>query len=219
MGSILVIAPHADDEVIGCGGMIAKRSGEHEIDIVIMAMGNNGIQYDVGNRIKEMEDAHKELGVWAHKILFWGKSGYLDQVPMYDIVGALDRILDDGEYDEVYYPMPCHMHDHTIVYQACRAALRPGAHKMPRLVAEYEHNWPGWSSVEGGTMYVDISHGDCLVRKMAAMSQFQSQLNRHRVPHHPLSLDAIQRIASMRGLECGVEYAERYRVTFLRYED
>ena len=192
--------------------MIAKRSGEHKVDIVIVAMGNDGIQYDVANRIKEMEDAHKEIGVWAHRVLFWGKSGYLDQVPMYDIVGRLDKVLEDMEYDEVYYPAPCHMHDHTITYQACRTALRPGAHKMPRLVAEYEHNWPGWSSVEGGTMYVDI--GNTLVHKMAAMSQFQSQLSRHPNPHHPLSLDAIARIASMRGLECGVEYAERYKVAF-----
>lgn len=217
MGSILVIAPHADDEVIGCGGMIAKRSKTNKIDVVIMAMGNDIIQRDTTTRVKEMEDAHKELGVARYAILFWGKSGYLDRVPMYGIVGTLDKILEDKEYDEVYYPMPCHMHDHTIVYQACRAALRPGAHKMPRLVAEYEHNWPGWSSVEGGTMYVDI--GDTLLHKMAAMSQFQSQLNRHREPHHPLSLDAIRRIASMRGLECGVDYAERYRVTFLRHED
>ena len=214
MGRILVIAPHADDEVIGCGGMIAKRSGEHEIDVVIAAMGSGGIQHDMATLLKEATDAHKELGIQRHEVLFWGMSGHLDQVPMYDFVGILDDVLRIGGYDEVYYPMPCHMHDHTITYQACRAALRPGAHKMPRLVAEYEHNWPGWSSVEGGTMYVDISHGDCLVRKLAAMSQFQSQLNRHREPHHPLSLDAIRRIASMRGLECGVEYAERYRVAF-----
>lgn len=218
MERILVIAPHADDEVIGCGGMIAKRSSEHKVDIVIMAMGNDDLQRDTTTRVKEMEVAHKELGVSRYAVLYWGKSGYMDRVPMMGIVATLDKILEDGQYDEVYYPMPCHMHDHTITYQACRAALRPGAHKMPRLVAEYEHNWPGWSSVEGGTMYVDISHGACLVRKLAAMSQFQSQLNRHREPHHPLSLDAIQRIASMRGLECGVEYAERYRVAFLRHD-
>lgn len=217
MGRILVIAPHADDEVIGCGGMIAKRSGEHKVDIVIVAMGNDDLQRDTTTRVKEMEVAHKELGVSRYAVLYWGKSGYLDQVPMMGIVATLDKILEDKEYDEVYYPMPCHMHDHTIVYQACRAALRPGAHKMPRLVAEYEHNWPGWSSVEGGTMYVDI--GDTLLHKMAAMNQFQSQLSRHPNRHHPLSIDAIVRIASMRGLECGVKYAERYKVAFLRHED
>lgn len=206
MARILIIAPHADDEVIGCGGMIAKRS--EDFTVVIAALGNPvpGAQVDERLRTEEMRRAHDLLGVRWTTVLYPGKSGYLDSVSMFEFVGKLDRVLEDG-YDEVYYPAACHMHDHQITHDACRAALRPGTRRPP-FIAEYEHNWPGWNGLTGNC-YVDITA--TLQRKLDAMRCYSSQLARHG-PDHPLSVDAIERVARMRGLECGVSYAERYKI-------
>lgn len=215
MAKILIVSPHADDEIIGCGGMMARHGDDNEIDVVIMALGcpRANAQVPASLRIKEMNAAHKLLSINSTAIVYRNQSGFLDEIPMFDIVGELDKILDRG-YDEVYYPAICHMHDHAIVNKACHAALRPGAHwPMPRLVAEYEHNWPGWSSVEGN-LYLKLQEKDVL-KKMAAMKCYQSQLSRHSdIKQHPISLVAIMQMLEMRGYECGCNYAERYNMVY-----
>lgn len=210
MGRILIVAPHADDEIIGCGGMMAKR--DDEIHVVIATVGNPipGAQVHTALREEEMYRAHALLHVKRTTVLYPDRSGFLDEVPMFDYVGGLDEILREG-YDEVYYPADCHMHDHHITYKACRAALRPGTKRAP-FVAEYEHNWPGWNHLEGN-YYVNITGH--LQMKLNAMRCYDSQLYRHSLSrHHPLSIDAIERVAAMRGLECGVRFAERYRIVY-----
>ena len=217
MGRILILAPHADDEVIGCGGLMAvsQNTGVVGVDVAVVCIGNpvSGAQVDESTRMSEMYAAHKLLGVRNTYILYPGKSGFLDTVSMFDIVGKIDSLCKWG-YDEIYYPATCHMHDHRVVNEACRAAFRPGT-KRAKLIAEYEHNWPGWSMLTGNG-YLDITY--VIDRKLEAMQLYGSQLARHaNVHNHPLSLEAIRRVAAMRGLECGVEYAERFNVVYAKW--
>jgi LmbE family N-acetylglucosaminyl deacetylase len=215
MASILIVSPHADDEIIGCGGMIAK--SEADIDLVVVTIGNprDGVQAPIGARKAELEASCRALGVRDWQVLYYGLSGFLDTLEMFDLVGRLESIISAGRYDEVYYPLPCHMHDHEIVNRACWAALRPGAHEYPpRLVAMYEHTWPGWSrGYSMGKMYVDIS--ETIERKLAALECYQSQLQRHR-PGHPISGEAVGVLATARGMEVGLAHAELYYIVQMR---
>lgn len=211
MGRILVVAPHADDEVAGCGGMIAKT--DDEVHLVVFAVGNS-IQAPIVTRMAEMERSCNVLGISESTMLYPRKSGYLDTIPMFEMVGRMDAVLETAQYDEVYIPSPCHMHDHTIVHDVMLAALRPGVHHPPRLVAIYDHIWPGWVAVPHyGKMYTDIT--ETLEAKVAAMRCYESQLARHG-PGHPISIETIEAIAAMRGLECGYRYAERYTIILER---
>lgn len=213
MARVLIIAPHADDEVIGCGGMMAKRFDEDSISVVVVSLGSTRLDdpTPVKTRRDEMYKAHDLLGVKTTYVLGYN-SGFLDQVPMYDLVQRLEEKMVGR--DEVYIPVACHMHDHTVVNQACLAALRPGG-VTPRVpfVAEYEHNWPGWSPTVGNA-YCKLSDVEAEA-KLSAMECYESQWRRHKdSPSHPVSLDAIMKMMATRGYECGCDYAERYKILF-----
>jgi LmbE family N-acetylglucosaminyl deacetylase len=208
---VLVIAPHADDEVIGCGGTMLKYVSEgHEVDLAVAALGTvnrrpSEVKSTAQIRRHELETASQLLGVRSHQVLFEGFENKLDTLPMLDIISRLDSILDEG-YDHVFFPCPSHHQDHRVVYDACFAALREGARpNPPSLIAMYEYSYNGWypGQMPGGHLYVDIT--EQMEQKQTALSLYRSQL--YPAPH-PVSVEAIATLAQMRGVECGRPFAE-----------
>jgi len=205
-----VIAPHADDEVIGCGGTIAKAvAGGARIDLVVMAVG--GVRHrhlneavSTEQREAELAASSKVLGITQAKVLYSGHEMRLERVPMYDLVSALDAILDEG-YDEVYLPPLDHNADHRRTHDAAVAALRPGARPTPAMIAIYETVGTGPPSPAAGWVYVDIA--DPIESKLAALRCYASQIQEYP---HPRSVDAIRRMAESRGAEIGREACERF---------
>ncbi|WP_404873266.1 PIG-L deacetylase family protein, partial [Klebsiella pneumoniae] len=62
-----------------------------------------------------------------------------------------------------------------------------------------------WSQ-SSGSIYVDISKH--LERKISILGKHESQMS--NVENSLISLDAVRRLASFRGLESGVNYAELF---------
>lgn len=211
---ILVIAPHGDDEVLGCGGTLAAEAAAGaEITLVVMAMG--GIKHchladeaAAADRLAELEAAAELLGIARTRVLFPGRDMRLESVPMLEMVTALDAALAEG-CDECYFPEPSHNLDHRRTHEATLAALRPAGHPCPGLVATYEGTVAGWDSPAGvgGKLYVDVAA--TLETKVAALHAYRSQV---RAYPHPTSEEAVRRLAAMRGLECGLACAERFQV-------
>ena len=83
---VLVLAPHADDEVYGCGGMIHRYVAEgHEVDIVIMTMGTvsvpgHGTKCTEEERLSELKLACSSMGVAEVDVIFSGFENCLGQV-------------------------------------------------------------------------------------------------------------------------------------------
>ena len=216
MCRILVLAPHADDEVVGCGGMIARRAreGDH-VHVVVAAIG--GLKHrhlrkaaTVLARRAELARAAEVLGVAETTVLYEGLDMRLDTIPQVELVTTLDRILDAARYDEVYFPYASHNHDHQRLFSAGYAALRTVTGRCsPRLVALYEYAYVGWNpeEIRGGKLYVDIS--DTLEVKLRAFEAYASQI---KPPPHPCSLHGIRTLAHMRGLEAAVSAAELFYV-------
>lgn len=212
---ILVIAPHADDEVIGCGGTIARaaRRGA-EVSLIVMATG--GIKHrhlleavTTDERLIEIETACRTLGIAQSKVLFPGHDMRLEDVPMLELVTALDATIFSADYDECYIPEPNHNLDHRRTHEAAVTALRPCGRRLPRLIALYEGTVLGWQSSAGigGKLYVDVAA--TLDTKIAALRAYRSQIRSYP---HPVSEDAVRRLAAMRGLECGMDCAERFQL-------
>jgi LmbE family N-acetylglucosaminyl deacetylase len=89
------------------------------------------------------------------------------------------------------------------------AAMRPGARKHPLMVATYESTNSGWwdKSTNGGKLYINIS--SVIDNKLNALEVYQSQI--HPFPH-PISIESVKKLAAFRGMECGVEYAELFKI-------
>jgi LmbE family N-acetylglucosaminyl deacetylase len=80
-GSVIVFAPHPDDETLGCGGTIAKRISEgYEVSVVVMtdgrfALKSQGVLFDPSPeemksiRKSEVRNASKTLGVKEQNLL------------------------------------------------------------------------------------------------------------------------------------------------------
>lgn len=210
---ILIVAPHADDEVLGCGGLIARRSREgHEVDIAVATLGGlaDGRRHDETDvRRGELFRAAEILGAHEPTVLLPGRDGRLDAFPSYDLVSRLDALLEERRYDEVYFCYPSHHQDHRAVHAACLSALRPKGGHEPRRVALYEYPCVGWSPVgaNAGRWYVDISQ--VLPEKEAALRAYETQL---REPPHPMSWESAEALARMRGVECGRRHAELFYV-------
>lgn len=212
---ILVIAPHADDEVIGCGGMVAGLAASGAaVDIVVMSAGgvlhrHRANAISIEERNKELAASATVLGVRQVSILFPGKEMRMDTLAQLEIVTALDALLDAVAYDEVFVPPSDQNADHRACHAAALSALRLGARPAPSLIAIYEtapeSSWgaPALSP----TMFVDISaHWET---KLQALACYASQA---RLAPHPRSPETLTKMAAFRGAQCGARFAEAFHV-------
>ena len=217
---ILIVSPHADDETLGCGGMIARRADEgHEVHVVVAAISavarlDGVLKNSAEQRRAEFEQAVRRLGVKQHVVLYEEHENRLDTLPQIELISRLEALLDENAYDQVFLPLASHHQDHRAVFGAATAALRErGRTHRESLVAAYEYAYAGWSPdpLPGGRLYVDVT--GFLERKLDALRAYESQL---REPPHPVSLEAVTRLAALRGVEGGMEHAELFRVLRMR---
>ncbi|GAB7190522.1 PIG-L family deacetylase [Kineococcus sp. NUM-3379] len=109
----LVVAPHCDDEVLGCGGLLAKYP--QDCGVVVLAQPDT-------LRLKEFEQAREALGYSATWLLDLpdGSVG----ADMRKLVGMLDHVVDVYRPEEIYLPFPSMHQDHVAAYEAGLRASR-----------------------------------------------------------------------------------------------
>ena len=213
---ILIIAPHADDEILGCGGLIERACRKNiELKVIIAAVGNMKhphndaiITRDV--RKKEVQEALNYLGCSQFEVMFDDKDSELDTIPKKELVGKLDQILTDFSPTMVFIPLPSYHQDHQVLFDVCISALRPNPSKQYKLIAMYEYPlivWQHRSFWNIGEAFLDIS--DTIDKKIAAFEKHKSQL---RSASHLISPQTVKKWAEMRGLEVGYKYAEKYYI-------
>jgi N-acetylglucosamine malate deacetylase 1 len=216
--SALVVSPHADDEALGAGGLIARltRAGSavHVIFGAVDGFHHYGTAHtNLEQRLEEIEAAVKVLG-FTYSILYRGLGliEKLDTVPQRDLVDAYEAAL--NERRPALYVLPHGVdfdQDHVACFRAAFAAARPiptaaGKH-LPLRVLTYESPKLVWSEhAFQPNFYVDISEE--IDAKLAAIQAYESQL---RAPPHIRSLANMEALARMRGAEAGMQWAEAFR--------
>lgn len=164
---ILIIAPHADDEVLGCGGLIEKACRyENEVKVVVMAVGevthpHSQQTVTADMRTKELKDALEVLGCYDFEVVYDDKDSLLDTVPKSEMISKLDCILNTFQPTMVFIPLPSYHQDHIVVFEACFAALRPRPSQLIKLIAMYEYPLISWQFQKfwnTGELYLDLSN-------------------------------------------------------------
>jgi len=209
----LVIAPHSDDMELGCGGFVARMCAEGvAVTELIMATGDLIQSHrpevtPISIRREEAQRAAEFLGVKAVEFAFTEESR-LDTVPMARGTAAIQTMIDDLRPDAVLLPLPSAHQDHRWVHDCAVSALRPWrVGHSPTAILGYEYPllfWGGYDLTEQ-TLYVDISQH--MLTKITAVNVYQSQLR-----PGPLSASAVEVYCRQRGVECGAEFAERFKV-------
>jgi LmbE family N-acetylglucosaminyl deacetylase len=197
MKKILVVSPHIDDEVLGVGGYMAKDNIEADVLLVNFTL----------ERLYEHNKMKKIVGVNNTFTLYDDKDGKNDLMPSADLIAYIDNLLEVNHYDELFIPYRSHHQDHQKIHDCCMAAIRLRQDVVPvPMVAMYEYPFVN-SGIEGGAWYVDIT--DTIVQKMEGFLTNTSQIKRSPAP---LNKKSIVTLARMRGMECGVEYAEKFYI-------
>lgn len=126
----VIVAPHADDEVLGCGGLLARFP--HDTAVIVLV-------YPDDVRYKEFEEARRILGYQTYFLLDH-QDGSVHH-DMRKVTGQLDNLLLAMKPDELYLPYPSSHQDHIAAYEAgIRAArLSMGSkHWYPPTVKVYD---------------------------------------------------------------------------------
>jgi len=208
----LIIAPHPDDEVLGCGGVIRKLTNKGMTVIVLIMTRGKKEKYSDEKILtvrNEALKAHKILGVTETRFLDF-PAPELDMVPLAEISDAIYRIIKDYEVDTVFIPHRGDIHhDHKVVFNAAMVASRPVGRSNIRRIYSYETlSETEWSIPSGDeyfipNTFVDIT--EVMPFKLEAMKCYKSQL---REFPNPRSLEAIKALSRYRGSTVGFKHAE-----------
>lgn len=171
-GRLLVVAPHPDDEMVGCGGLlIAHRQAGQPVDVVVMTDGNLGNPDGGGGpdytrlRREETKRAIELAGGASHHFLDYPDGGLSRTLqPAEDLRALLSRT----NPATVVFPSPYEVHpDHRATFLHVIRALR-SLSSLPTLLC-YE---------VGGFMtpnvLIDITH--LMIQKEKALLAYPSQL-------------------------------------------
>lgn len=209
---ILVIAPHPDDEVLGCGGTIKKHSNKGDevfLCIATKAYVPDWTQEFISNREKEIVSAGEVLGVKETFFLDL-PTVKLDTVPQKKINDLIAECIDKTKPEVIYLPFDGDINrDHKIIFNASMLALRSRFGSLVKKILCYEV----LSETEWGdapfapNLYVDIS--DVLENKLKAMACYKSEAKDYP---HPRSLESIKILAQKRGVEAHLKMAESFVV-------
>ena len=216
---ILVIAAHPDDEVLGCGGTIAKyvKSGS-KVFCLLLGKGKSSrrksnLEKEQALLRKEAQRSVKILGI--SKIFFENfPDQRYDKVPLLKIIKAIEKIKEEIKPDIVFTHHFGDLNkDHRITYEAVMTAFRP----LPGETAREIYSFEIPSSTEWGfpkrktyfvpNVFVDISN--TFYRKINALKSYKIEIRKFP---HPRSSEGVKILAQKRGMEVGLNYAEAFEL-------
>jgi LmbE family N-acetylglucosaminyl deacetylase len=223
--SILVIAPHADDETLGMGGTIARLAAEGR-DVVVGVMTGPGEEPHPIWPASEWDGIHAEAreaaGLLGVRELVFGNlpAVCVPDRPVHEVNDAVAKLIARVDPEELYLPFYHDLHqDHSVIAYAALVHARAyrDAGRRIRLVAMYEtptetHLFPPQLKPPfAPSMWVDVS--ETLETKLAAWNCYKSQ---HHEGATPRSAEAVRALAVSRGAEIGVAAAEAFVLLRLR---
>lgn len=217
--SILIVASHPDDEVLGCGGTIAKHCAEGDsVAVLFMADGVASRSPEVLDqatlgRRRAAETACGLLGATDITFLPY-PDNQLDQVPLLVLAQEIEKAVDRLRPEIVYTHHSGdvnidHRRTHDTVITACRP--QPGFPVRRLLFFEIASSteWRPPNSLQpfSPQWFNDIS--GFLALKLQALEAYTEEM---RAYPHPRSVKAVEHLARWRGASVGVDAAEAFEL-------
>lgn len=218
---ILFVVAHPDDEVLGCGGTVAKMVAEgSSVSCLFMGCGKSS-RYDKKNQTKieeeqtvlkkEVSEAAKILGI--NKIFFedFPDQKY-DTVPFLDLVKSVEKVKNAIKPDVIFTHYSGDLNlDHQLTSRAVLTATRPISGESVKSIYFFETpSSTEWGLHQSGNcfspnVFVDIS--PVFDKKIRALSAYKSESREYP---HPRSSENIEVVAKRWGAVVGKEKVEAF---------
>ncbi|MBV8659851.1 MAG: PIG-L family deacetylase [Burkholderiales bacterium] len=218
--SVLVVAAHPDDEVLGCGGAMAFHADRgDDVRVIIVAQGEVS-RLDAPSVASQgtsdaLADAARAasavLGV-SDVTLLGLPDNQLDALPLLQVVKPIERIVAQ------YRPSIVYTHhfgdlnvDHRVVHGAVLTACRPLPGSSVRVIRCFEvPSSTEWNTPSGSLAFAPNCHMDVslqLSRKLDALREYPMEM---RPFPHARSYEAVEALARWRGASVGLDAAEAF---------
>ena len=195
----VIIAPHVDDDVLGCGGIL-----DVTCLVVYCGIDESGIpnRPSLKERLEEVQ-AVKDITGHKTKIL----NNLVNQYKEKDLIGQIEEIINEYGPEEIYVCHPSYNQDHRAVYDATMVALRPhDKNHFVKKVFVYEQPhmlfWDNGDVDFKPNYFTQIS----IEKKIEVYETMKSQVRSFRSPEH------LRAIAKLRGGQSNCEYAEAFQI-------
>jgi LmbE family N-acetylglucosaminyl deacetylase len=215
---VLILSPHADDEILGCGGFISRYSKEnYHINVLILTNANKGApetysSEEIKRLRKEAKIANNLIG--TSRLFFENLPALnLNNYPVYKITNIINKYIADINPEIVLMPSINDIHDdHKIIFKAAKVSMRPNKKSNLKKILSYEvlseTEWNEEGKSFNPNYFVHLKKSD-INNKVQAFLKYKSQVKKFP---HPRSKEAIINLSRVRGSQSFIEYAEAFKV-------
>jgi len=215
MSNVLVAAPHADDETLGCGGTLLKHAKCG--DEVHWLLATN-MKEEYGYSKEKVIQRQTEIDAVVKKYQFITRydlgfpPARLDSIPIGDLIAGISEVMTTVKPEIVYVPFRGDIHtDHAIVFDAVASCTKWFRHPSVQKTLVYETlsetelapdpNYRGFSP----NVFIDVA--DFLEEKIRIFQTYRSEVANFPFPR---SEGAIRALAALRGATSGCKAAEAF---------
>lgn len=213
----LILGPHPDDELLGCGGTILKRKAQGaEVAwlLVTSISEENGWSNDrVRSRIIEIEKVREGLGIlpeFFFELNF--PAATLDRISMATLIKRISMTIESFRPDEILLPHPGDVHgDHRVAFEAGIACTKWFRYPFIKRILTYET--PSETNFGMDPRYLQFQPNkyedieEYLQKKLSLLTIYKSEMDAFPFPR---SLEGIEALARVRGTESGFLAAEGF---------
>ena len=215
----LIVGPHPDDELLGCGGtLIKKRDSNNTLGWLLITNISEDDNWDrkkVQERQLEIEKVRKKLGIKKNNFFSLGfPTCRLDSVPLSSLINKISVKINLFKPEEIFLPHPGDAHsDHKVTFEASIACTKWFRYPFIKRILTYNTI----SETELGinptnrkfepNFFVNIS--DQIEEKITLINTYKSEIKKHPFPR---SNDAIIAQAKLYGSYMGVNSAEAFQL-------
>ena len=214
MNRILVVAPHPDDETLGCAGTLLKHKKRgDELHWLIYTDMAASDQYSEAAILQRTAEINQVAARYEFKTLsqLHFAPAQLDHIAKSDLVSQASRVIQNIQPQVIYLPFRNDVHsDHEVVFDSCVAATKQFRLPCIKELLAYETlSETEFSLKPDGVfkpnVFVDIS--DYLTAKLDIMSIYESESGDFPFPR---SAEAIKALAKYRGVQANLTAAEAF---------
>jgi LmbE family N-acetylglucosaminyl deacetylase len=219
---LLVVAAHPDDEVLACGGTLARAVDAGALVKVVFLGEGVSARFplgDYGSKAfheqtgRRTAGAHKALAALGIENAHFGTRlcCQFDTLPLLSIVKEIEEHIEGFRPSVLFTHNPAEVNiDHRLTFEAVEVACRPTSASTPREIYAFEivcsGNWTFETSFRPN-VFVDIE--PYWEKKIAAWKCYEGE---DRPFPFPRSVEGLKTLAQFRGLNAGLAKAEAFRL-------